>query len=114
MSPFSTILLSFLFAKATLLAIVLGTTYLNDLPIPFYQPPSWPFGYDSSSSCLIPEDLSTLGRIISSLLRWDSVYFVSIATRREYVWEQEWAFGPGWPLLIQGTSTREPSLFPID
>ena len=51
-----------------------------------------------------PTSESNLARIIAGLFRWDSVYFISLADRREYVWEQEWAFGPGWPALIQYTT----------
>lgn len=104
MPPFAVILLSFLLAKAALLAIVLGTSYINDLSIPFYHPPSWPFGYDSSSSIFLPHDPSKLGRVIAGLFRWDTVYFITLADRREYIWEQEWAFGPGWPVLIHSAA----------
>ena len=95
------ILLAFLLAKSALLAIVIGTTFLPTLSLPFYHPPQWPFGYDTSSSLSLPEDSSWLGRLCAGLWRWDAVYFVAIADRREYVWEQEWAFGPGWPALIR-------------
>ena|SRR5436189_6036156 len=105
MPPLFIILFSFSLAKAILFTIVLGTTFLNNLSIPpFYYPPAWPFGYDSSSSVFLPDDHSKFGRIIAGLFRWDSVYFISLADRQEYVWEQEWAFGPGWPALIQYTT----------
>ena len=104
MPPFFTILLSFLVAKAVLLAIVLGTTFVRDLSFPLYHPPKWPFGYDSSSEVFLPQDLSKIGRVIAGLCRWDNVYFISLADRTEYVWEQEWAFGPGWPFLIHITA----------
>jgi Mannosyltransferase (PIG-V) len=96
------ILLAFLLAKTALIVIVLGTTFLANLSLPFYQPPPWPFGYDSSSSLFLPrDDTSWIGRLVAGLWRWDAVYFVSIADRNEYVWEQEWAFGPGWPASIR-------------
>jgi hypothetical protein len=101
MSTFILLLLSFLVAKGTLLAVVLGTTFLPSLSIPFISTAVWPFGYDSSSTLFLPDDATKLGRITAALLRWDSVYFVSLADREEYVWEQEWAFGPGWPMLIR-------------
>jgi GPI mannosyltransferase 2 len=101
MPPFFTILFSFLLAKSVLITIVLGTTFLTHVTIPFYHPPIWPFGYDSSSSLFLPDDPSKLGRIVAALFRWDSVYFISLADRGEYIWEQEWAFGPGWPTLIR-------------
>src|SRR5438046_963897 len=105
MPPFLLIFLSFLFAKAVLLAIIIGTTFVNKFSIPpVYHPPVWPFGYDSSSSVFLPiNNSSIIGRVIEGLFRWDTVYFISLADRREYVWEQEWAFGPGWPYLIQFT-----------
>jgi Mannosyltransferase (PIG-V) len=99
--PFLIIIFSFFFAKAVLLAIVIGTTSLGKISIPFYHPPTWPFGYDSSSTIFVPEDSTYIGRIVAGLFRWDSVYFVSLADRQEYIWEQEWAFGPGWPTLIR-------------
>ena len=104
MSTFILLLLSFLVAKAALLAIVLGTTFLPNLSIPFISTAVWPLGYDSSSTVLLPEDTSNLGRIAAALFRWDSVYFISLADRGEYSWEQEWAFGPGWPMLIRYTA----------
>jgi len=103
--PVLLILLAFLLAKTSLVAIVVGTTFLPQFTLPFYHPPQWPFGYDTSSSLFLPafeEDASWIGRVVAGLWRWDAVYFVSIADRRgEYVWEQEWAFGPGWPALIR-------------
>jgi hypothetical protein len=112
MSPFVVILLSFVIAKSVLVATVLGATFLPDLSIPFYHPPKWPFGYDSSSSIFLPHDASKLGRVGAGLFRWDSVYFVSLADRGEVVWEQEWAFGPGWPALIRATAPgKSPSLY---
>ena len=104
MPPFVILLLSFLFAKAVLLTIILGTSFLSDLSIPFYHPPAWPFGYDSSSTLFFADDSSKIGRIIAGLFRWDTVYFITLADRSEYIWEQEWAFGPGWPTLIRFTA----------
>lgn len=101
MSAFATILLSFILAKTILLAIVVGTTFLADISIPFYHPPRWPFGYDSSSSIFVPDGQTILERVIAAFLRWDTVYFTTLAERGEYVWEQEWAFGPGWPVLVR-------------
>ena len=104
MSTFILLLLSFLVAKGTLLAIVLGTTFLPHLSIPFISTAVWPLGYDSSSTLFLPDGTTKLGRIAAALLRWDSVYFISLADRGEYLWEQEWAFGPGWPMLIRHTA----------
>lgn len=117
--PFLVILLSFLFAKSILLAIVIGTTFLqphfSTIPL-FYHPPIWPFGYDSSSSISLPAhdhlvaSNGIAGRIVEGLFRWDTVYFIELADRREYIWEQEWAFGPGWPALIRFSA---PCIIPI-
>src|SRR5271169_6959163 len=101
MPPLLVIFLSFFLAKAVLVVIVLGTTFLPEISVPFYHPPQWPFGYDSSSSIFLPVDSSRVGRVVAGLFRWDTVYFVGLAERGEYVWEQEWAFGPGWPMLIR-------------
>jgi Mannosyltransferase (PIG-V) len=112
MFTFILLLLSFLVAKAALLAIVLGTTFLPNLSIPFISTAVWPLGYDSSSTVLLPEDSSKLGRIAAALFRWDSVYFISLADRAEYSWEQEWAFGPGWPMLIRYTAPCKAVILP--
>jgi hypothetical protein len=101
MPPLFVILLSFFLAKAVLIVIVLGTSFLPEIAVPLYHPPKWPFGYDSSSSIFLPVDSSRVGRVVAGLFRWDTVYFVGLAERGEYVWEQEWAFGPGWPTLIR-------------
>jgi Mannosyltransferase (PIG-V) len=100
-SQLQLILLAFLLAKTALLAVVIGTTFFPTFSLPFYHPPQWPFGYDTSSSLFLPEDDSWMGRVCAGLWRWDAVYFVALADRGEYVWEQEWAFGPGWPALIR-------------
>jgi Mannosyltransferase (PIG-V) len=109
---FFAILLSFFLAKSTLLAVVLGTTYLSTLPIPFHHSSATdnlPFGYDSSSSILLPDNPSILSRLASALFRWDSVYFISLAQRGYYLYEQEFAFGFGWPSVIR---TLTPSIKP--
>jgi hypothetical protein len=114
MSPFVVIISSFLIAKSILLLTVLGTTFLPDISVPFYHPPKWPFGYDSSSSIFLPDDSSNLGRVVSGLFRWDTVYFASLADRGQFVWEQEWAFGPGWPALIRASAPSTSFLLDSD
>lgn len=111
MPPLFVILLSFFLAKAILVIIVLGTSFLPEIAVPFYHPPLWPFGYDSSSSLFLPVDGSRVGRVVAGLFRWDAVYFVGLAERGEYAWEQEWAFGPGWPMLIRHAVPCIPRLF---
>ena len=39
---------------------------------------------------------------LESLVRWDAVYFLGIAERGGYAFEQEFAFFPGLPLLMRG------------
>ncbi|KAI1387182.1 glycosyltransferase family 76 protein [Hypoxylon trugodes] len=58
--------------------------------------------YDTSSTLLSPEIASSnestfdLG---TKLTRWDSIYFIQ-ASRRGYLFEQEYAFGSGLPTVI--------------
>ena len=67
-------------------------------------------GYDTSSSLLVDlraQDLFTggVGDIatgfspVVKFVRWDAVYFSQII-RRGYIFEQEWAFGSGFPALV--------------
>ena len=56
-------------------------------------------GYDTSTQLLLPElseEHQSLpsrlsARVLSRLIRWDAVYYVTIANRG-YRFEQEWAF----------------------
>lgn len=67
-------------------------------------------GYDTSSTLLVdaasPVVLPTKAQHVATSLspvfkfvRWDAIYFTEI-TRRGYVFEQEWAFGPGFPTVV--------------
>lgn len=67
-------------------------------------------GYDTSSTLLNDANSwnissATFGETATSApfplknVRWDAIYFLQIA-RRKYVFEQEWAFGPGFPSLV--------------
>ena len=84
-------------------ALLLGIVYLNPND-----------GYDSSTQLLLlpdkPDQLSnsslafananvSTSRIITSLSRWDAIYFAS-AAHRGYVHEQEWAFSWGFTSLL--------------
>ena len=55
--------------------------------------------YDSSSKALF-EFHNKNSTILESFIRWDSVYFLSIA-QRGYAYEQEFAFFPGYPILMR-------------
>ena len=67
-------------------------------------------GYDTSSTLLVdagsPVILPTKAQHVATsvspvfkFVRWDAIYFTEI-TRRGYVFEQEWAFGPGFPTAV--------------
>ena len=67
-------------------------------------------GYDTSSRLLFETNhlqdsvVSEKGHsvaqsLVLKFIRWDAVYFVESA-RRGYLFEQEWAFGPGFPRLV--------------
>lgn len=66
-------------------------------------------GYDTSSSLLLDQqdgrsaENSTSGignlPLLGKLVRWDAIYFVRSA-QRGYQLEQEWAFGSGFPKLV--------------
>lgn len=67
-------------------------------------------GYDTSSTLLLDADATAVSaakvqEVATSLprvlkfVRWDAIYFSQI-TERGYLFEQEWAFGPGFPSLV--------------
>src|SRR5580700_7494161 len=65
-------------------------------------------GYDTSTTLAQPYDgvadvnyVFVLLRFFSTkLTRWDAIYFTRIASR-DYLYEQEWAFGWGFTRLIK-------------
>jgi phosphatidylinositol glycan class V len=89
-SPLRSLLYVFCGWKALLLAIALGS------PGP---------GYDTSTSLILPPvltpefGLSIAERLAEKLTRWDAIYYTTVASR-DYLFEQEWAFGWGWTRLI--------------
>lgn len=67
-------------------------------------------GYDTSSTLLAEaaspatsaakvQEVATDSHRVLNFVRWDAIYFSQIA-QRGYVFEQEWAFGPGFPTLV--------------
>lgn len=96
-----TLVIVFLFWKALLLAVACVS------PGP---------GYDTSTQLLLPSPSSDeplvdqiLAHVASKLVRWDAVYFISIA-ERGYLFEQEWAFGWGFTKSIAFAAKGVPTL----
>lgn len=62
-------------------------------------------GYDTSTDLAFASSNTNatlpvgLHHVAQRLTRWDGIYFVTIAAR-DYVHEQEWAFGYGFTKLI--------------
>ncbi|EMR10094.1 hypothetical protein PNEG_01844 [Pneumocystis murina B123] len=56
--------------------------------------------YDTSTLFVLKQPENILQRIITSLVRWDNIYFITLA-HRGLLFEQEWAFGPGFPYLVR-------------
>lgn len=76
--------------KCFLLAVALGGAAIAD-------------DYDTSTSLffrLAYGPSTSLSGVTPRLARWDAIYFLH-AARKGYVYEQEWAFGTGLPLLVR-------------
>ncbi|KAK1573855.1 mannosyltransferase [Colletotrichum navitas] len=84
--PRQTLIASFAAWKAFLLAIALGSAVA----------PS----YDTSTTLMLRRNESDLS-IVTRLTRWDALYYTQSA-RRGYVFEQEWAFNAGLPVIVSG------------
>ncbi|KAK2041120.1 mannosyltransferase [Colletotrichum somersetense] len=84
--PRQTLIVAFAAWKALLLAIALGSAVA----------PS----YDTSTTLMLRRNESDLS-IVTRLTRWDALYFTQSA-RRGYVFEQEWAFNAGLPVIVSG------------
>ncbi|KAI1436473.1 glycosyltransferase family 76 protein [Xylaria sp. CBS 124048] len=85
--PFRSLTVIFLAWKTFLFAIALGSGVGS--------------AYDTSSTLLAdqatnPESVIDL---VTRLTRWDAIYFVE-ASRRGYLFEQEWAFASGLPTVV--------------
>jgi hypothetical protein len=67
--------------------------------------------YDTSQTAVAQfhpqKDLLFLGGFV----RWDSVYFLQIATRPGYNYEQEFAFFPGYPFILYSLTTMARKCF---
>ena len=62
-------------------------------------------GYDTSTFLLDPP----IGPVSAKFVRWDAIYFTQIA-RRNYVLEQEWAFGWGFTRVLAMLSKGKASV----
>ncbi|KAK3316212.1 GPI mannosyltransferase 2 [Apodospora peruviana] len=93
-SPYWTLITAFAGWKLFLFIIAAGSTIIGD-------------AYDTSGGLVVlghenrnQHHLHLGKRLIARLTSWDAIYFVSVA-RRDYRFEQEWAFGSGLPLAIR-------------
>ncbi|KAI8964504.1 glycosyltransferase family 76 protein [Daldinia sp. FL1419] len=96
--PIRSLIGSFITWKVLLILIVIGSSVGP--------------AYDTSSTLLSPEIASSHEStfdLATKLTRWDSIYFIQ-ASRRGYLFEQEWAFGPGFPTIISYLSKGLSSL----
>ncbi|KAK1657708.1 mannosyltransferase [Colletotrichum godetiae] len=84
--PRQTLIASFFAWKALLLAVALGSAVA----------PS----YDTSTTLMLQRNESDIS-LVTRLTRWDALYFTQSA-RRGYVYEQEWAFNAGLPIVVAG------------
>lgn len=95
-----TLVKSFVAWKIFLLAIALGSSTTPSYDTSTSLALSLPPDHISSSSASHPEpSLSWTDILAVRLTRWDAIYFTQSANRG-YVFEQEWAFGYGMPLLV--------------
>lgn len=100
--PIQTLLVAFAAWKTCLLAIAVGSCLVGA-------------AYDTSASLAVgatvgvgPSFAPTANNststtaattLVTRLTSWDAIYFTQVA-RRGYLFEQEWAFGTGLPLVI--------------
>ncbi|KAG5519062.1 hypothetical protein PMAC_002148 [Pneumocystis sp. 'macacae'] len=78
--------ISFLGYKVIFILISVSSSFLNI--------------YDTSTLLILEKPKNILQKIIISLVRWDSIYFVALAQRGRF-FEQEWAFGPLFPDFVR-------------
>uniref|UniRef100_A0A060SZG5 GPI mannosyltransferase 2 n=1 Tax=Blastobotrys adeninivorans TaxID=409370 RepID=A0A060SZG5_BLAAD len=79
-----------------------------------------PTQFDTSTRLLLPKvpfDAGIAWRLVAKLTErlvvWDSVFYVTIA-QRGLVFEHEWAFGRGWPYLIEILTPSDLVSSPLD
>jgi GPI mannosyltransferase 2 len=101
--PRRALLASFVAWKTLLLLIaigsVVGPSYDTSTSLAldsFEYPLTAAYPSAATASSAVPA-LSTV--VVARLTRWDAIYFVQIA-RRGYLFEQEWAFGTGFPTVV--------------
>ncbi|MDA4132855.1 MAG: mannosyltransferase family protein, partial [Thaumarchaeota archaeon] len=98
--PTRTLLSVFVAWKAVLLLIAAGScvgpTYDTSSGL-LLSSPDGRLGAFSSNGTTAAGDV--VGLFLRRLTSWDAIYFVQVS-RRGYLFEQEWAFGSGLPLVI--------------
>lgn len=90
--PLTSLFAAFIAWKGFLLAIALGAAIGPD--------------YDTSTSLFFERVYGqgvAVPALATRLTRWDALYFMHSA-REGYVYEQEWAFGPGLPTAAAGVA----------
>jgi GPI mannosyltransferase 2 len=87
-SPFKSLVCVFLAWKAYLFAVAIGSGVG-----PAYDTSSTLLSHDRATPHESAFDLPT------RLTRWDAIYYIQ-ASRRGYLFEQEWAFASGLPTVI--------------
>lgn len=97
--PFASLTATFAAWKFFLLAVALGASVGPD--------------YDTSTSLFLDHVYGNAAHsrsnplasaLTARLTRWDALYFV-YASRDGYVYEQQWAFGPGLPTAVSGIAS---------
>jgi phosphatidylinositol glycan class V len=122
-NPTQTLIAAFAAWKVFLLAVAVGSCFVGaayDTSASLLAPPldgRGLVGLGNTSTPTAATSISTTTTtLVTRLTSWDAIYFTQTA-RRGYLFEQEWAFGTGLPLVIfylgkGGTLSRPPS-FPI-
>lgn len=90
--PRRTLLLLFLAWKGLLLAIAVASGFTGP-------------AYDTSTTLALAQDEHAhVFDPVTRLTRWDAIYFTASARRGGYLYEQEWAFARGLPVVISALS----------